>query len=121
MNRSSVQCQRKTTPDSLDKSFLDGSSDASTKSNNEWDINNKNPHYASASEPEAIVGSRKDRRQNKALIAIICLSFLGYTCNKNINLLQVVNEYFGFAQNVPKQCIEVLYQMRVMVSGETIC
>ncbi|MCJ1342648.1 hypothetical protein MMC31_000835 [Peltigera leucophlebia] len=121
MNRSLVQCQRKTTPGSLDESFSDGSSDASTKSNSEWDVSDKDPDYASASEPKTVVGSRKDRWQNKALIAIVCLSLLGYTYNKNINLLQVVNRYFGFAQNVPKRCIEVLHQMGVMVSGETIC
>lgn len=97
MNSSSVQCQRKTTPGSLDKGFSDGSSDTSTKSNSEWNVNDKDPDYASASELKAVVGSRQDRCRNKALIAIVCLSLLGYARNKNINLLQVVNGYFGFA------------------------
>lgn len=121
MNRSTVQCQQKTTPRSLDKAFSNGSSDAFTISNSEWDINVKDLDYASIRKPEAIVGLRKDRWRNKALIATICLSLLRYAHNKNINLLQVVNKYFGFTQNVPKWCIEVLYQMGVMVSGEIIC
>lgn len=94
--------------------------DTSTISNSEWDVNNKDPDYASASKSEAFVRLRKDYWQNKVLIAIICLCFLKYARNKNVNLLQVVNGYFDFAKNISKRCIKVLYQIKVMVSRKTI-
>lgn len=62
INRSLVQCQQKTTPGNLDKSFLDSSLDTSTKSNSEWDINDKDPDYTSLSETKAVVGSKKNRQ-----------------------------------------------------------
>lgn len=73
------------TPSNLDKGFLDGSLDISTGSNNEWDVNNKDLDYASASKPEAIIGSRKNCWQNKALIVIVCLFLLVYTCKSPTN------------------------------------
>lgn len=97
INRSLVPYQQKTIAVILDKNFLDSNLDISTISNSEWDVNNKDLDYANASEPKAIVRSKKHCWQNKALIAIICLYLLGYVHNKNANLLQVVNKYFSFA------------------------
>lgn len=87
INCSSVQYQQETILSNLEKSFLDGNLDTLTGLYGEWDVNDKNPDYANASKPKAIVRSIKDRWQNIALIAIVYLSFFRYTCNKNVNLL----------------------------------
>lgn len=85
INCSLVKYQRQITPSNLDKGFLDGSLDISTGSNNEWDVNNKDLDYASASKPKAIIGSRKNCWQNKALIVIVYLFLLVYTCKSPTN------------------------------------
>lgn len=72
------------------------------------------------SELKGFEKAKTDRHRNKPLIATICLCLIGYGCNKNANLLQIVNGYFAFAQNVLKQCLEVFHQMGPIVSSETV-
>lgn len=92
--------------------------EASTKDHGD---SNTSDAEGTLSEPKGFAKAKMDRHRNKPLIATICLCFIGYRRNKNANLLQIVNGYFAFAQNIPKRCLEVFHQMGLIVSGETVC
>lgn len=71
-------------------------------SNNKLNVNNKDINYTKSNKSKTIIEEKKNYQQNKASIIITYLYLFKYTYNKNINLLLVVNSYFGFDQNMPK-------------------
>ncbi len=58
--------------------------------------------------------------RNKRLVAIISLYVLNYSCSKWINLFQMLNRYYLFANYIPKYAIESLNQMGIIVLNETV-
>lgn len=62
-----------------------------------------------------------DRSQNKTTIATALLYMLSYSCGQQSNFLQMIIRHFLFANNVPKRCMESLYQIGVIMSSKTIC
>lgn len=66
------------------------------------------------------IKKRIRQQQNKAYIATICLCMLAYSRRKYAKLLQMIAGYFAFAQNMPKQCVEVFHKIGILVTGETI-
>ena len=68
----------------------------------------------------ALLSKKRDATCNRALVAVVTLCMLCYGRNKRSNLLQTIIGYFAFASNVPKQCVEVLYQMGLFTSYEQI-
>ena len=43
-----------------------------------------------------------------------------YSCSKRTNIFQIMNGHFLFANHVPKQVIESVHQLSIVVSNETI-
>lgn len=46
---------------------------------------------------------------------------LAYSKNKYANLLQIIDRYFTFAQNVLKQCSKMFYKMGFLVTSKIFC
>ena len=69
---------------------------------------------------DALLSKRKNATHNCALVIVVALCMLCYRRNKRSNLLQIIIGYFAFASNVPKQCMEILDQIKLFISYEQI-
>ena len=59
-------------------------------------------------------------KQNKALIFVISLALLYYSCNKYSNIFHEINSYYTFSSNIPKRFTKFFYQMDIIVSYKSI-
>ncbi len=62
----------------------------------------------------------RNRRRNKALIAIVSFYMMAYARNKYTHLLQMVTGYFFFAHNVSKRGTEIYHKMGLVVSYKIV-
>ncbi len=58
---------------------------------------------------------------NFALVAVVALLMLCYIRSERFNIVQRVNTQFAFANNVPKQFVELFHQMDTLVLYESLC
>ena len=58
--------------------------------------------------------------QRRSLVATTSLCMLCYVQNQQSNILQIATGYLAYADNVPKQTAEILYQMGVLITSETV-
>lgn len=51
-------------------------------------------------------------------MALLCM--LSYLYDQQSNLLQLIIGHFSFANNIPKHCMELLHQIKIVMSSKTI-
>ncbi len=58
-----------------------------------------------------LLENQTNRQRNRPLIAVIVLAMLSYARSERNNLVQRVNTQFAFANNIPKQFVELFHQL----------
>ena len=58
--------------------------------------------------------------RDRGLVATIFLCMMCYARNQQSNLLQIIIDYLAYADNIPKQTAEILHQMGLLMTSETI-